>query len=352
MTNPDKNLQELDAKSEAMLSELLDAAPIAMFGATEKGDIKIVNLAAMALFGYKKSEFVNMNVREIIAFEDIGADSKAISATGDTFPIHFQKKITQLDGASILICSILDTSKESQLKKEIQEVSLELQKSREEIGTFISIASHDLKSPLRRSKSFIDLVHKNYQPLLDEQGQDWLKRCSSNLDHMQSLISDLSMFSVIESKTEASCLCNLQDIAVKEFNQLKESKHPNAKINFDSELPQIKGDPLLLAILFNNLFENSLAYNNSEIPAVDIQCSLAAEKWELSIADNGLGIEEKFRDSIFDFFKRLHSGQRYPGNGLGLAISQRIAKHHGGSLTLSAEQPRQGATFFLILPVA
>lgn len=350
MTSSDKDYQKYDVSVDAILAELLDALPVVALAATESGIIKQANKAAATLFGHPQSQFTGMNLNQFIRSDTTDADSIAIAAQGNTFPVRLQRKATKLGESSIIICTIIELHQESKLQEEVQNLTKELQASREEIESFITVASHDLRSPLRRCKSFLDLLAANYQPLFDEQGQDWIERCAKNLDHMQTLVSDLATFSGIDSKVVAPRSCNLQALATDEFAKLRQTEHPNAEIRFKSDLPQVSGDQQLLGLLFNNLFSNSLAYNDSEIPTVEIQCLSTGDGWQLTITDNGLGIEEKYRSRVFDFFKRLHSDLRYPGNGLGLAISQRIAEYHKGSLSLATIQPNQGSSFILILP--
>ncbi len=125
------------------------------------------------------------------------------------------------------------------------------------------------------------------------------------------------------------------------------------------ELPEVKGDPLQIRQLFQNLLSNSLKYSKEDVPPViHITCKMVEKEingagssfYEISITDNGIGFDQQNAERIFKVFQRLHGRNEYPGTGIGLAIVQKVIENHNGSITAESE-PEQGATFKVYLPV-
>ena len=107
--------------------------------------------------------------------------------------------------------------------------------------------------------------------------------------------------------------------------------------------------PVHLSQLFQNLIGNALKYHSEEQPVVTIQAARQGVRWLFSVRDNGIGIAPQYHERIFGLFKRLHTGAKYPGTGIGLAICQKIVERYGGSIWVDSAE-HQGATFWFTLP--
>ena len=115
-------------------------------------------------------------------------------------------------------------------------------------------------------------------------------------------------------------------------------------------LPQLRIHFAHLQQLFQNIIGNAIKYHKPEIPPiVIIRAKRCRPYWEISIEDNGIGIEPKYRETVFVMFKRLHSPEEYPGTGLGLAICQRIVEQYGGRIWVESELSK-GSVFRFIVP--
>ena len=104
-----------------------------------------------------------------------------------------------------------------------------------------------------------------------------------------------------------------------------------------------------MTLLFQHLLQNGLKYNKSLQPKVKIEVAEKGQRLEISFTDNGIGIEEKYHDYIFEHFKRLHSSSEYTGTGLGLSLCRKIVIKHGGQLLVQSELGK-GSTFTISLP--
>jgi signal transduction histidine kinase len=117
------------------------------------------------------------------------------------------------------------------------------------------------------------------------------------------------------------------------------------------DLPAVHGDPGLLTLVFQNLIGNAIKFRGADAPRVRIHARPDGDgAWEVSVADNGIGIEAEYAERIFVIFQRLHSRATYEGTGIGLAMCRKIVEHHGGRIWLSPDGDGPGASFHLTLP--
>jgi len=115
-------------------------------------------------------------------------------------------------------------------------------------------------------------------------------------------------------------------------------------------LPVVAAQLPLLTAVFQNLLSNAVKFRGAEAPVVHIDCSAGTGEWQLSVADNGIGIEPQYGERIFQIFQRLHSRDTYEGTGIGLALCRKIVERHGGRIWFDpAYSP--GACFRFTLPI-
>jgi light-regulated signal transduction histidine kinase (bacteriophytochrome) len=120
-------------------------------------------------------------------------------------------------------------------------------------------------------------------------------------------------------------------------------------VTFDP-LPTVKADPTQLVQLFQNLIGNALKFRKKEEPPrVHVSARREGEEWVVSVRDNGIGIKPEYHEKIFVIFQRLHTRQKHPGTGIGLALCKRIVERHGGRVWVESEEGK-GATFSFTIP--
>jgi signal transduction histidine kinase len=227
----------------------------------------------------------------------------------------------------------------------------DLRRSNAELEQFAYVASHDLQEPLRKVASFCQALQLRYGDSLDERATQYIEFAVDGAKRMQLLINALLALSRVGRGGEPTEAVALGDaVASAERSLADEIRAAGATLHVES-LPVVRGERALLISLFQNLIGNAVKFRGSEPPVVHIACRAATGEWELSIADNGIGIDPEYAERIFQIFQRLHTRDSYEGTGIGLALCRKIVERHGGRISLDPAYSR-GARFWVTLPMA
>jgi len=230
------------------------------------------------------------------------------------------------------------------LEKIVEKRTEELKKTSEELERFAYIASHDLQEPVRMVTSYMQLLEKRYFDKFDQDANDFIKFAVDGAKRMQSLVNDLLKYSRIGVKGKEFNYVDLNKTITNVIDNLQIIiSESDAEIYFD-KLPNVKGDNIQLEQLFENLIENAIKYRSDKKPIIKIDSEDIEDYWGISITDNGIGIKEEYYEQIFQVFKRLHGNNDYSGNGIGLAVCEKIVNHHGGTIEVKSEI-NKGTTF-------
>ena len=283
--------------------------------------------------------------------------------------------VTDENGKAIFLNGInrditLQRETEKELTRKVESRTLELQKANAELNNlnenlkqFVYVASHDLQEPLRKINLFSDLIQEKTDTLNDVQ-RNYLGKITKAARRMAALIKDLLDFSRTESKEQVLSPTDLNQLVhnvIEDYEVLIQQK--KATVNMET-LPVINAIPLQMNQLFYNLIGNALKFSKPEVqPVIDINCrKLSAEEvlkhdklsadqnyLQITVADNGIGFDQKFSDQIFVIFQRLHGKNEYEGTGIGLALCKKIAENHKGIVYGECKEG-SGAQFHVILP--
>ncbi|GAB3758390.1 hypothetical protein GCM10028817_31390 [Spirosoma pomorum] len=248
---------------------------------------------------------------------------------------------------------------------ELELANHDLQRSNDNLQQFAYVASHDLQEPLRKIQSFSSLLQEQYAQEIDDRGRDILSRVQQAGERMSTLIRDLLNYSRISTRQQVFEPVSLQKILDDVLDLLDLRIQQTGAVINASNLPTVRGDESQLRQLFQNLLSNALKFSLPDRPPVinvttvivkadkvpnpSGRISQAAKFTKIDVSDNGIGFEQKYADRIFQVFQRLHSHSQYAGTGVGLAICQRVAENHGGTITATS-QLGQGTTFSVYLP--
>ena len=242
-----------------------------------------------------------------------------------------------------------------ELKQEVEQRTLELKTSNQELldmnqelERFAFIASHDLKEPLRNIILFNELIQKELKPHITNEVKDYFSFVNNSGQQMYFLIESALEFSKL-AKTESL----YQPTDVRQIiEQTKENikgmiKEKNAVVEYGT-MPTIQSNPEQLYLIFKNLIENGIKYNENTTPKVSITYQNGSDHLFV-ITDNGIGIAEEYHEKVFQMFERLHNQTRYPGSGLGLSIVEKTLKRLGGTISLTSTSGK-GSTFMVRIP--
>lgn len=236
------------------------------------------------------------------------------------------------------------------LNAEINKRAEELARSNGDLEQFAYIASHDLQEPLRMVTSFLSLIEKKYNNILDDNGRQYIHFAVDGATRMRRIIQDLLEYSRVGKFHSEQQRIDVNEL-LQEIVQLNQAiiEEKNAEINW-AKLPVVHFSKTLLQQVIHNLLTNALKYQKpNQRPKVEVKSEETSVHWQLSISDNGIGIDPKQHEKIFMLFKRLHSREEYPGTGLGLAICKKIVESYHGHIWVESVLGK-GSTFYFTIP--
>jgi PAS domain S-box-containing protein len=263
-------------------------------------------------------------------------------------------------GPGVMQGVVLDITlrKASELKVEIENEVLEakvaartaaLERSNQELRQFAYVASHDLQEPLRMVGSYLQLLERRYKDRLDGPALEFIAFAVDGATRMKQLINDLLEYSRVErSDRELAQTESSRPVSEALANLAASIKEAGAEVSVE-DLPRIRADHVQLRQLFQNLIGNAVKFRGPRPSRVRVRAQRSGPEWIFAVEDNGIGIEPRFYDRIFEVFQRLHSREEYPGTGIGLAICKKIVERHGGRIWVES-RAGEGTTFFFTLP--
>lgn len=260
---------------------------------------------------------------------------------------EYSAELQQAENTQKALLNILQDYSEE--KKKIEIINNDLVAANKELAQFAYVASHDLQEPLQTIASFVTLLEEKYAGYSDEETTQYMQFIINATSKMQLLIKHLLDFSRIGRNMKFQNVdCNeiVKEVIEDLKNIISES---NAKISF-SNLPVISGEPMDIKQLFQNLISNGIKFRKKNTnPEIKINCETNNDEYIFSIQDNGIGIDEKYKDRLFIIFQRLVNASDYPGTGIGLATCKKIVTLHKGKIWFESKL-NEGTTFYFSIP--
>lgn len=224
---------------------------------------------------------------------------------------------------------------------EKQKLIENLTDSNEKLEYFAYICSHDLQEPLRMISSFSDLLKSHMGDKLekDEVGKKYFKFITDGASRAQNLLSDILEYSKIDKDIQKKEKVNINNLLKAITNDLEILLNKKSGKIVYQNMPEIFGNKTQLYQVFQNLINNAIKYSKEgEDAIVNVEAQEFNDSWQFSVKDNGIGVEKRFFDKIFDIFQRLHQKNEYNGTGIGLAICKKIVERHGGKIWIESEE--------------
>jgi two-component system sensor histidine kinase/response regulator len=255
--------------------------------------------------------------------------------------------------SDVLLATVRAILRMRKAEAELAAVNEMLRRKNEDLQRFAYMASHDLQEPLRTVSTYATYLVRRYGPDLDSDAHQILTHIQGGTSRMSLLIQGLLMYAkagLEEEEEQEKEAVDLNRVLASTINDLEQSIAESSAAITAGELPTIRGNPVFLSQLFQNLIHNALKYRKPDLqPIINVAATCPGNNViEIVVSDNGIGIPAEYRDTIFAPFHRLH-GFEVPGSGIGLATCQRIVERHGGRIWVESEGPGMGSQFHFTL---
>lgn len=235
----------------------------------------------------------------------------------------------------------------------VQERTNELRRSNDDLQQFAHVASHDLKEPVRKLRTFINRLNDEFGSSLSSKGQGYIDKMRTASSRMYDMIDGVLRYSSMnegEQAIESVSMNELIESIESDLEMVIQQKHAVIK---KPNLPNVQGARILLYQLFYNLINNALKFSKDD-PLIDITAREFMRDnipmIEIRVADNGIGFDPEYAETIFHAFSRLNSKDKFEGTGLGLALCRKIAERHHGTISATGQE-NEGSTFTVTLPL-
>jgi PAS domain S-box-containing protein len=346
---------------------LFDEAPVAYHEVGRDGSVVRVNRKECELLGLPRERILGRPVWSFVTPDLQDASRLAVYRklhTNDPLSA-FERDYVRGDGAIITLqvhenrildssgrtlgirTALLDVTEQKRQEQSLHRQFEEMKRSNAELEQFAYVASHDLQEPLRMIGSYTQLLAKRYKGRLDTDADEFIGYAVGGAQRMQQLIADLLVYSRIGTKGGPFSPVDPQaSIRTALTNLVTAIQESGASFEV-GQLPMLQADRVQIGQLFQNLIGNAIKFRGEVPPRVRISAAEVGPHWQFAVQDNGIGLDTRHADRIFQVFQRLQI-KKCDGTGIGLAICKKIVERHGGQIWVKS-QPGAGATFFFTL---
>nr|WP_242021792.1 PAS domain S-box protein [Trichocoleus sp. FACHB-90] len=359
----EQELRESKGELQAIYDGMVDGLLI-----TERETTKFLraNAAICNMLGYSESELLSMSVQDIhppdqldFVLEKFREKEKetirhsknipCLRKDGSIFFADIGSKVIIYNQIPCKIAFFRDITERKAAEEQLTQRAEELAIANTHLEQFAYIASHDLQEPLRMVASYTQLLARRYKGKLDDDADDFINYAVEGANRMQQLIKDLLVFYQIGHRGETFETVNCEKVLLLAIANLTAAIAESGAVVTHNPLPVVLGNAAGLTQLLQNLISNAIKFSQQS-PCIHIEARLGDKEWVFSVSDNGIGIDPQYASRIFVIFGRLHTKSEYPGNGIGLAICQKIVNRHQGKIWVESELGK-GSTFYFTLPI-
>jgi PAS domain S-box-containing protein len=369
-------------------TDLYENAPAMYFTLDQRGLVVECNETLLTALDRRREELIGESIDRFLDRSEVERWRVKVAQLLQTGAFEVESRWTKASGEQLNVwisgrvaegpkgqgtrtrCVAQDRTAKHRLEAELRAINqslaranTELSQKNRELDEFVYVVSHDLQEPLRTLVGFSDYLLKDHAHRLDAEGQEFVKYLFDASHRMRAMIYGLLKLSragKVTGEFGPVDLGELAQVVQADLGELIRSRGALVKwLGPDSVL---WGDPYRLHQLLANLVSNAVKYNRSAVPRVEIgtlgrpaEPDADAEEAHPSqtffVRDNGIGIDRRFHETVFQLFRRLNAPEEYEGSGVGLAICSKIVAAHRGRIWVES-QPGNGSTFFVSLPTA
>jgi PAS domain S-box-containing protein len=362
-----KKKEEIIRFQSDQYTTMLNTTPDGFWIFDKNGKLLDVNNTYCLMTGYSRDELLHLRIpNDLDAIETPDITLQRIQSVITKGFCRFETKHRKKDGKLIdveisasywrseenILVFIRNITERKKSEADLHKINDELIRSNKEFEQFAYIVSHDLQEPLRTIYTFAEFLDSDYKGKLDIKADEYIEFITSASRRMRQMINDILALSRVGTREKGFLLIDVERIIKIVIENLRGfiNQH-NAIVTYDTPMPTILADETQLIQLLQNLIDNGIKFHKKdEYPKIHISFKRVYNEWIFSVKDNGIGIEEKYFKKLFVIFSRLHSREKYPGTGIGLAMCKKIIERHGGRIWLESKVG-EGSTFYFTIPI-
>lgn len=322
-----------------------------------EGRVRLVNPAAEELLGRKGRDLVGQVFGFPVAADE-ATEIEIVRRNSPPVVVEMRVAETEWDGEQAFVASLRDVTERANVVDQQKQMIERLRELDEMKTEFVSMVSHDLRSPMATISGFADTLRYNWDAFNDERKIQILERISRNTNQLARFVENILQVSQIES---GKLTYDIQDIDLRQVLQRVvdentfvslDGDRPKIDVRMPEDLPPVRADEIRQWQIVTNLITNALKFSPAEEP-VSLDVSRDGEFVMVSVRDSGFGIKQEDMGRLFKKFSRLEQprGQKIKGTGLGLYICKAMIEAQGGAVWVESE-PGRGTTFTYTVPVA
>lgn len=297
-------------------------------------------------FTAEKMERRKQGVSEQLEGELLRKDGGRVFALFETSPI-----LDANGNYAGSIAGVQDITDRKLAEERLKQTMAGLDRSNKELEQFAYVTSHDLREPLRMMTSFSQSLEKRYKDKLDGTAMEYIHFIVDGAARMQKLIDDILLYSRVTTRALPFESVDMNKIFQDAMANLRASVEDTKAVITHGPLPVIRADPSQMVQILQNLIANAIKFHrDEEPPVVHISAGQEGTEWIFSVKDNGIGMDPELFGRLFNLFQRLHPPDKYPGTGVGLAVTKKIVQRHEGRIWVES-QPGKGSTFYFSVPL-
>ncbi|MBC7908040.1 MAG: PAS domain S-box protein [Rhodospirillaceae bacterium] len=322
------------------------------------------NAAFGRMFGYEPAEACGLHLSELMPPETLQALEREIPRLisgqkaggvwrmrckdGRPLDISTHGQMVDVEGRNLRLVQVTDVTARLRAEYELLRTMEGLATANARMRDLSHALSHDLQEPLRQVSGFVQLLAKRYHGQLDGEAHQFIAFAVEGIHRLKTLIDDVESFALSSAFIPASVAAGQVVGEVLEgLRAVMDAANATVTVG---NMPRVLADPGKLAVIFHALLDNAIKFHHAaRPPVVLVDCERKDGVWLFRVSDNGIGIEPEFREGVFSLFSRLHTRDRIPGNGAGLALARKLVEAHGGRIWVEAGTT-EGATFCFTLP--
>ena len=361
--------QKRMSEIQERLAAIVESSDDAILSKDLNGIIQTWNRGAERLFGYRADEIIGKHISTLAAPDRLDEipDILGRIARGERID-HYETKRKTKDGRILTVSLsisamrdakgkiigaskvVRDISERERQAQALREANAALHRANADLHQFAYSASHDLQEPLRMVSTYSELLKREFASKLGPTGEEYLGYTVQGALRMEQLLRDLRAYTLASAAgKEPEGDVDAGESLGRALAGLEAAIKESGATITRTELPHVRVHEFQMEQLFQNLIGNAIRYRSGDPPRIHVGATRKGRDWIFSVEDNGIGIDPRYKEQVFELFKRLHSFTEYPGTGMGLAICQRIVERAGGRIWVESE-PGRGSTFYFTIP--